>query len=338
MKKNKLINILLVIVSLALVFIAVEIGFRIYANFVTIYDIEMHKYAKRIKKRSDISGLSHEHIPNSEAELMNVNIKINSLGFRDDEMSEIKDTNENRILVVGSSITLGWGVPFDSVFTSILEKKLNNSNNNIKTYNVINSANGNYNTYMEFLFLQKILPIINPDMVILHYFINDAEIITPKSANFFVRNSYFIAYLYVRVRQALHAKRNSYTSIGEYYKALYNESSQGFIIAKKAIRDMKQLCDKDNIEFMVLIQPDLHDISIDSDQAKCYQIIENFLRDYNIVFIDLSGPFRDKFGDNPYNIWVNSDDSHPNASGHAVIFNELYKYFLSQENSSDENE
>jgi lysophospholipase L1-like esterase len=337
MKKNRFLNILLTIVSLIIVFVVVEIGFRIYANYVTIYDIEMHKYAKKIKRRSDVSGLSHEHIPNSEAELMNVNVKINNLGFRDDDISEEIDTNEFRTLVIGSSITLGWGVPFDSVFTSLLERKLNEDNTDIRN-NVINSANGNYNTYMEYLYFRKILPIVKPNMVILHYFINDAEIISPKSANFFIKNSYLIAYLYVRVKQVFHAKQNNYSSIGEYYKELYQESSPGFTIAKDAIKDMKQLCDDRKIEFLVLVQPDLHDISESSDQVECYNIVGNFLEDNNIEFIDLSVPYRDAFGDYPHDIWVNDDDSHPNAKGHFVIYDELNKYLLQKkENSNKQN-
>ena len=45
----------------------------------------MTKYAKQLKRKSTIVGLRYEHVPNSEADLMGVNVKINSVGLRDYE-------------------------------------------------------------------------------------------------------------------------------------------------------------------------------------------------------------------------------------------------------------
>ena len=48
-----------------------------------IYDVEMHKYAKKLKQKSSIEGLSHEHIPNGEAFLMGVKINLNDQACRE---------------------------------------------------------------------------------------------------------------------------------------------------------------------------------------------------------------------------------------------------------------
>ena len=69
---------------------------------------------------------------------------------------------------MGSSITLGWGVKYDSIFTTRLEKALNNDIS-IK-YEVINAGIGNYNTKMEVIYAKNILPKVDPDKVILHFF------------------------------------------------------------------------------------------------------------------------------------------------------------------------
>ena len=109
--------------SLYIVFVG-EIGIRTISHFTNIYEIEMLKYAKKLKKSSENPNLSHEHIPNSQSQLMGVNIVLNSLGHRNNELQNVKANDEYRIHIIGSSITLGWGIETEKTFDSILEKKL----------------------------------------------------------------------------------------------------------------------------------------------------------------------------------------------------------------------
>ena len=302
-----------------------EIGFRIYSNFTLIYDVEMHKYATKLKMRSNIDGLTHEHIPNSEADLMGVNIKTNNLGFREDIPTIFKDSIEKRIVIVGSSITMGWGVPYDSIYSTKLEKYLKNKKN--KNVNVINTGIGNYNSVLESIFIENKIDDLNPDQIILHYFINDAEELSSGTQNFFIKNFYSIAYFYIRIKQAIHSSKNQYKSMGEYYADLYNDESKGWKKARKAINNIKNACDKRDIKFQVLIQPDLHNLSNESLQFKCHSKIKKFLTENNIEFHDLFNAFQNKVLDNPKSIWVNKDDPHPNNVGHEIIFNDIKNYY-----------
>ena len=278
-------NSFLFIFSIIICLIIFELGFRFYINHAIIYDMEMHKYAKQLKQQSMTPGLTHEHKPNSEAKLMRVNVAFNDLGFRDDYFLHKKEENEYQILVVGSSITMGWGVPYDSVFTSLLEKTLNDRRNGLN-YEVINSGIGNYNTVMEGIYLEENLQIINPDKVILHFFLNDVEFISKKDASIFIEYSYLAAYLYVRLKQSIFGIVSNYSSIGEYYLEMYNDTRKEWNDAQDSIIKMKNLCKSKNIEFMVLIQPDLHDFSLDSEQYKCHLIIRKFLEKNNINYLD----------------------------------------------------
>ena len=56
---------------------------------------------------------------------MGVEILINDLGMRDDYVLADSLLYENKILVLGSSITMGWGVDYENVFTTLLQKNLN---------------------------------------------------------------------------------------------------------------------------------------------------------------------------------------------------------------------
>jgi len=305
-----------------------ELCFRIYTKYVIIYDIEMHKYARELKRRSTIPGLSHEHIPNSEAKLMGVDCKLNNIGFRDDDLAETKVPNEQRIFVLGSSITFGWGVPNDSVFTSLLEHQLNGEQLD-NVYDVVNSGIGNYNTKLEDILFHRFLARVQPDQVILHYFINDAEIISPASANWLIAHSEFAAYLYVRVKQALFAE-NKKGGLGAYYKALYEPGSIGWLDARTAILDMKATCDSMKVPFTVLIQPDLHDLKPAGGLADCYQTIINFLDSEKIAYLNLLPAYAAQYGSDPHRLWVHPDDSHPNAAGHRIIFEQLHQYLLNE--------
>ncbi len=323
--KEILINSIFFIVSFIIVFAIAEVGFRFYTDRKMIYDIEMHKYAKKLKQRSSVPGLSHEHIPNAEASLMGVDVKINSIGFRDDELSSPKSSNEKRVLIIGQSITFGWGVPKDSIFLEQVEHRLNMENDSIK-YSFINSGIGNYNTELESILLKKNLPIVNPDMVVLHCFLRDAEVIPSKSQNFLIANSYLIAYMYIKIKQAFFFKNQAYKNIGEYYLNMYQPTSEGWKKQQEALLNIRKQCEERNVPLQLIIQPDLNDLSINSPQEKCYQIIRSFLNENHFSFIDMSGVYREKVKV-PNSIWVSPEDSHPNSEGHKIIADELIKVF-----------
>ncbi|MCP5050391.1 MAG: SGNH/GDSL hydrolase family protein [bacterium] len=327
-------NLLLTIAGILVFFILAEIGVRVYTSVSKNFDIEMLTYAKKLKRRSTIPGLSHEHIPGAQATIMRTQIKLNSSGFRGNELPPVKGEKEHRILVLGSSITIGWGVTFEQVFTTLLEKQLNadaahnpdNADNKPATFTVINSGIANYNTTLESIYLRERLYQFKPDTVVLHYFINDAEIISPGGAGFFVRHSQLVAILYNRIKQAIDSNRNNYKTIGEYYRDLYKPGSQGWREAQKAILEIDTFCKRSGMNFMVLLQPDLHDLSTGSFQEKCHDRIKAFLNNNGIPHHDLMPAFRERFGEDPAAIWVNPDDSHPTADGHQLMFEGLYNY------------
>ena len=174
--------------------------------FFIVYDLEMHKYAIALKRTSNTQGLVHEHRPNKAAKLMGVDFRINSLGFRDVEISPEKKASEYRIMVLGCSNTVGWGVPYENVFTTLIEEKLNRDKK-LKQYQVINAGVGNYNTYLESIQLKERITQIDPNMVVLHYYINDVEIISDKDAGMLIKNSYLIAFMKNRLKY-LTFKRN----------------------------------------------------------------------------------------------------------------------------------
>tara|TARA_B100000767_G_scaffold177075_1_gene165444 strand:- start:744 stop:1679 length:936 start_codon:yes stop_codon:yes gene_type:complete len=305
-----------------------EFGLRTISYFVNIYDMEMLKYAKKLKITSKNSNLSHEHIPNTEAKLMGANIKLNSLGHRNEEISKNKSKNDYRIHVIGSSMTLGWGVENEKIFSSILEKRLNENEIIKESYNninVINAGIGNTNTQHHYHLFKDQYKLTKPDTLILQYFINDAEIIKKKKNNLIIKNSYFVAFLY---QQILYL--SFFDSLDNYYENLYADNNPGWLAVKDSIVKLKELSENNNINFLIMIIPDLHNFSNDNELLPLYEKIDNEFTKMNIPVINTYKSLSNEFRNKPMNSWVSKSDAHPNAKAHKIISNDLYNFIMKQ--------
>jgi hypothetical protein len=102
-------------------------------------------------------------------------IAINSSGVRDDEQIGPKAADERRILILGDSLVLSVQVPFRQTFGELLERRLNASQSSLR-YRVINGGVQGYGPVEELLHLRRLIPEVQPDLVIETLFVgNDAE-------------------------------------------------------------------------------------------------------------------------------------------------------------------
>lgn len=310
------------------IFFVAEFGLRAISYFVNIYDMEMLKYAKKLKITSKNSNLSHEHIPNSEAKLMGVNIKLNSLGHRNKEVLEKKSKDEYRVHIIGSSMTLGWGVEKEKIFPSILEKKLNQNNLIKESYSkiiVINAGIGNTNTKHHYYLFKDQYMSTKPDTLILQYFINDAEIIKKKKNNPILKTSYFAAFLYQQILSFSFSG-----SLDNYYEDLYSDNSRGWLSVKNSVIKLKELSDNNNINFIVMIIPDLHNFSNNNELVPLYKKIDNEFSKMDIPTVNTYKSLSNEFKNSAIKSWVSKSDAHPNAKAHEIISNDLYNFMLKQ--------
>lgn len=111
-------------------------------------------------------AIGFEYIPNAEVD----DVKINSDGFRDDPLPSSKDSAELRILWLGDSIVMGWGVSKEDRFTDVLNSKLKARNPQVRT---INLGVESYTNYQELLVMKRKGIALKPDIVILGFCWND---------------------------------------------------------------------------------------------------------------------------------------------------------------------
>ena len=102
-----------------------------------------------------------------------ISFTINSLGMRGPEVQEMKPPGVFRILGVGDSFTLGEGVREEDTFLRKLESSLNKTAGR-PAFQVLNAGVQGYNTRDEILTLEKRWLSLQPDLVIIVFYLNDA--------------------------------------------------------------------------------------------------------------------------------------------------------------------
>ena len=315
----------------------VEWGTRIIFNRNGMnYGIEMWKYAKQIKRRSPIPRMGHEHIPNREEVLMGVDVKINSQGLRDYEYPISKAENTFRALVLGDSMTLGWGAPFEQTYPKVLERMLNENHPAVEArqvpddrpghgvpyqrYEVINAGVGNYNSVQEVAYFKARGIQYNPDMVLLGFYLNDAEEVPKPSTGFLREHSYFYVLLSSGWDALLRAvgRRKGYE---DYYLELYSDTNKGWKACQAALEELIRLCQEKQIELRIIIIPELHSPNEAYAFGKVHALISHIGNQHHIPVIDLLPAFK---GVHPPSLWVSPGDPHPSAKAHEIIAKALY--------------
>ena len=115
---------LLIIFSFLFGVIVCESILRVKHKLLVNYDIEMWKYAKKLKTKVENQKINHVHVKNKSAKLQKTEIKINRYGQRDrDYEKSFLNNFERSFLILGSSVAMGWGVDQEEVFSSRLNEK-----------------------------------------------------------------------------------------------------------------------------------------------------------------------------------------------------------------------
>ena len=294
-------------------FIGSEIFVRYVIDDGMEYNLEMWKYARKLKRISEDSSQGHKHIPNRSAHLMGVNVVINSHGHRSKEISIDKPPGVTRIAMLGDSLTFGWGVPSKKTVSERLEVLLN-ENGSGKQFEVINAGIGNTNTEMQVarFFADEVK--FAPDIVVLNYFINDAEAIPRPTKNILMKHS--ASYVFFSLRMA---------SIGrmffggkqwhQYYLDLYKEKSEGWQRVQVFFQKLSEYCRSKNIRLVLVCYPELHQFRPYPFTAVT-QKLKNMADQEEVPFFDLFPILQRQKEEN---LWISRQDQHPNSLACSLI-------------------
>jgi len=329
-----------------------SILFLIISFFVLTDRLLLAKYGLGLWKYD--SELHFVHRPNTiyswGKEYGDKLIKINSLGFHDDEFVLIKKDGEKRIFFLGNSITMGHGVLKNETFANQLELLFDNY-----FVNSLNFGVQGYSTMQELVVLKRNISL-GPDIIIDGFCLNDITepiyvnkdfggkgydyhqiyqisndilgyVINETGFGRFISNMKFS-------KEIMDAKKVELESVKSLaLNPFYNDDvSKSWMRNLKSIEDMKTISDSLKSGFIVLIFPFTFQL-FNNDAQLPQEYLKSFLNDKSIVYIDLLEIFERKINNDIYNgVRQDSslkkyflDEDHFTPLGHKIVASEIKK-------------
>jgi lysophospholipase L1-like esterase len=116
------------------------------------------------KKRPGFIGIMEEKEISIEREKLRR--EFDSQGFSAEDSAQVADNRIPKIITIGDSSTLGYGVPPDRTYAEQLDAML-------PDMHVINLGVSGYTSYQGLRVLEKYMPVLNPSLIIVSFNFND---------------------------------------------------------------------------------------------------------------------------------------------------------------------
>jgi len=257
--------------------------------------------------------------PNLQVAWYKTVFRTNSHGFRTPEILLEKPPGTYRILVFGSSNTMGYGVNDEEIYTRHLEEWLNQGAGPIRRVEVVNLAVSGDSPSRRLSRLQEEAGQFDPDWVLcdaspFDSWVEEAHIHAALQRNLpipfrFVKDA--IERTGVSARDSLDAFRAKFQGEAE---RMYSHVYAGWSAEARRL----------NVPLTVMILPrsDCKDKS-----RRVIRLIQSLCDQNGLDYLDLSDAF-DELEDDQF--CISDWDKHPNARGHRAIFNELRSALLSR--------
>ena len=262
-------------------------------------------------------ALGIECVPNSRRG----HIRINSWGFRGAEVAERPADGVVRVAVVGDSETFGAALPEDKTLPGCLATALEAAVG-AKRYEVLNLGVPGYNTLQELRVVEARLPRLHPQVVILYYVLNDAEL-TPRTVLLHsggLRSLYLplLASYVSKARWPADIRRlRRQMTIVDYYQHLH--SSEYFETVKNMLREMAAVLDRRGVRFILVVAPEIYEVR--GFKRYPYRDVHARLRSLAARGLEVVDPL-DRLaanGKRPREYWVSKGDPHKNEEANRII-------------------
>jgi lysophospholipase L1-like esterase len=261
-------------------------------------------------------------------------VSSNKYGFWERNLDRYENRVERKkqlvIAVVGDSFTWAQGIKGNALrFTERLEDKLSSASGG-KRVGVLNFGRGGADTGQELEIVEKFVPKIHPDIVLLCYLSNDIlfkcgaedydktwEILSPITPT--------VNFIYWRLRGP-----STFEKIGLLYMKCIVDNYNNPEIFKKHVEQLDKLfnivkADGGQPVFVLLPFPSMWTLFSKHTRDDIYGRIKSAVAQAGVPVIDLS------YIEEKYTIpqfQVNRFDPHPNARMHEEFANTIYKFLM----------
>lgn len=146
-----------------------------------LYFSESHAYLQQsieiLPLADRVDGRLFENRRNNHLGLSGFDFDTNSFGLRGATPGEnfdvLKDPSKLRVLFLGDSVTLGWGVPHEDTWINVLEGRAKAKDG--RGVELLNAGHLQYNTIQESDWLEAHGPELRPDVVVVTFVVNDLD-------------------------------------------------------------------------------------------------------------------------------------------------------------------
>ncbi|TAN61734.1 MAG: hypothetical protein EPN20_11915 [Magnetospirillum sp.] len=230
---------------------------------------------------------------------------INSRGLRGPEPV---DDGQPRVLLLGSSITLGWGVAEENTLRARLETALGGR------VHVLNAGIGNYNSVRYVTLFERQLMDLKPAVVVVQYFLRDAEDLPVEDGNALLEHSMLAALGYHALVNAVQGSPGV-DALVSHYRAVYDPASPGRVAMEQALDRLDQLSRTAGFKVVLAMTPDIHQLEKYPFEAEHAQM-QALAKRHGWTYVDFLPGLKTVASKDLYAI---PGDPHPNATGHRIM-------------------
>ncbi|KZB69202.1 hypothetical protein AUP42_10005 [Thalassospira lucentensis] len=270
------------------------------------YLVEMWRYATLLKQKSDDPAVGHEHIPGTSARLQGVEVSINSLGMRGPEV-DLATRGKNRVVIIGDSVAMGWGVPEEDTLRGQLADRLG------PNAEVMTTGVGNMNMSQIVAHWLHYSPKIDPQTVVMLATARAPIIQKSDHAGWLVRHSQLYALIVSFIEMAA-SNSTGEQELVDSYRAVWTEGP-GMAAMDAAMDRLKLDQERRGYRVVILLVPEPH--SFDPYRFDFInQVMAAKAKERDWIFID-PVPVMKSAPAEKY--WVASNDVHANAKAFEIF-------------------
>jgi D-alanyl-lipoteichoic acid acyltransferase DltB (MBOAT superfamily) len=260
-----------------------------------------------------------ELAPSKRVDFMNQQVSTNRWGMRDRDYEKQKPPGTIRVALLGSSITMGWGVADDESYENIVEDRLNRQYGGEQRFELLNFSVAGFSAFQNLWSFERALEF-EPDVIIweMHataptWMVNHLTRVLRKK----------VPIPYPKLQEMLEESGINPRMSGLALRSRLREISPELM---NWIWDrMQRECDARGIELEVVLLPRADSMRADNENLSA---MGDLARDAGLPVLDLRRAFRSVADRST--IATAPGDAHPNAEGHQLLAEELYDEMLDQ--------
>jgi hypothetical protein len=184
-------------------------------------------------------------------------LRIKNLKVSDDSLVKYEDKSDPdaqfQILFLGGPITMAQELAYENTYPYLIEKMLNEDSSG--SFSVLHTSLVNYTTKKAIEVFLSEFSDLKPDLIILSYFLNDAEALEAPTNNWILEHSQLAVLIWPKIKQLIYPRESK--SLEEHYARIYQDDYPAFIELKEAFERLRTYKEETGTQILITMIPNL---------------------------------------------------------------------------------